>query len=313
MFYWALLVLRSNHVESMLYRIGLVVVFGAIVVSGWAIYDYMQRGGGLLPVLDLRANLPFSGPQWLSTYAILTLPVVAMGGILGKERWIQAFCWLTVFIVSLSLFYSLQRGAWLAFLCQAVLMFILIKRKFLPWIIGAGVVFLGGVIFFGLTGYYDDLLNTESIQYRWAVWKLGIQQLLTHPFVGIGYGNDILIRSFSGYDELANAKHLHNIYLMMGVGSGFAALLIFVWLFVKIIAALIPDFRNLNLGYINDVAVIGILVTVVGFAIRNIFDYMLIGSMACLFWFMVAGGFVATTQVRGAQSLRCSAHRKPDV
>jgi O-antigen ligase len=72
------------------------------------------------------------------------------------------------------------------------------------------------------------------------VWKLGADQIIRHPLVGIGYGNKILqpvlVDSLMG----DNPMRLPNTQLMFGVGSGIPGLVLFSWVFVRLGVELFP-------------------------------------------------------------------------
>jgi len=73
------------------------------------------------------------------------------------------------------------------------------------------------------------------------------------------------------------------------MGSGIPALIFMVWMLVSAVRTL-----HHGAGRVSDQGayafLIGIAVIIVGFATRNCFDYMFAGSLAYLFWILVATG-----------------------
>jgi heptosyltransferase-3/putative inorganic carbon (HCO3(-)) transporter len=130
-------------------------------------------------------------------------------------------------------------------------------------------------------------------------WRLGLQQVVEHPIVGAGFGNDTFSKVYAAEIEADKDKGsvekvlpaLHNTFAMVLMGSGVPAFLLFVWIIVCAIQELLAGVRFsdiLQSGYM--VFRIAIALAVIGFIVRNLFDYMFAGSLASLFWILVATG-----------------------
>jgi hypothetical protein len=76
---------------------------------------------------------------------------------------------------------------------------------------------------------------------------------------------------------------------MVGVGSGIPALAIVVWLLVAIVKSSFQKFTKCK-DELEKLLAIALIMMVVGFAVRNLFAYMFAGSLAYLFWILVATG-----------------------
>ena len=83
---------------------------------------------------------------------------------------------------------------------------------------------------------------------------------------------------------------LHNTFLMVAMGSGIPALVLFVLVFIRLIATLVTRTKQLKVSVGVRRLLMGIVVMIIGFITRNCFDYMFAGSLACLFWILVATG-----------------------
>jgi putative inorganic carbon (hco3(-)) transporter len=73
------------------------------------------------------------------------------------------------------------------------------------------------------------------------------------------------------------------------MGSGVPALILFIWMFARIVSALTRQWRRPTAAETQWLLVV-VAVATVGFATRNLFDYMFAGSLAHLFWILVATG-----------------------
>ena len=82
---------------------------------------------------------------------------------------------------------------------------------------------------------------------------------------------------------------LHNTFAMVLMGSGVPAIILFIWLFARIVSTLTREWRRSTAAETQGLLV-AVAVVTVGFATRNLFDYMFAGSLAHLFWILVAAG-----------------------
>ena len=72
-------------------------------------------------------------------------------------------------------------------------------------------------------------------------WGLGFQQVVQHPLVGIGYGNNTFLKVYEAEIEAEKDKRLedrllpalHNTFAMVLMGSGVPAFILFIWIFVS--------------------------------------------------------------------------------
>ena len=82
---------------------------------------------------------------------------------------------------------------------------------------------------------------------------------------------------------------LHNTFAVVLMGSGVPAIILFVWIFVRIVSTLARQWRRSTAAE-TQWLLVAVAVVTVGFATRNLFDYMFAGSLAHLFWILVAAG-----------------------
>jgi O-antigen ligase len=160
------------------------------------------------------------------------------------------------------------------------------------------------------SGYQQETLDPWTFSARVKTWGLGLDQVLEHPIVGTGFGNDTFSKVYSAEIEADKSKGpvekvlpaLHHTFAMVLMGSGVPALILFVLTMVRVIQKLLSGIREISL---QDAGMLlfppAIALSVLGFIIRNAFDYMFAGSLASLFWILVAVGF--SIEDRDAQSV----------
>jgi O-antigen ligase len=150
-------------------------------------------------------------------------------------------------------------------------------------------------------------MDPWTLQARVKTWKLGLNDLVQHPFVGVGYGNYTFFKMHTA--EIEAEKHktaeekvlpgLHSTFAIILVGSGVPALFFFAWTIVRIIRELVGGIRALTLREASmRLLPPAIALSVIGFMVRNAFDYMFAGTLASLFWILVAVGILITNRDR---------------
>jgi heptosyltransferase-3/putative inorganic carbon (HCO3(-)) transporter len=158
--------------------------------------------------------------------------------------------------------------------------------------LGAGLVLLSKA------GLHQDTVDQWTFFSRLSVWKLGLQDIGEHPLVGIGYGNDTFVKRHPEYAPEVQDQYrerdrvppsMHSALLMVTVGSGIPAMICLVWIFVRLIRLLLSRIQEV-IGAPPALVALSIGLAVIGFGVRNLFDYMFMGSLSHLFWVLVVTG-----------------------
>ncbi len=79
---------------------------------------------------------------------------------------------------------------------------------------------------------------------------------------------------------------------MVAMGSGVPAVVFLVWMFAAAIRHLVKSALGTSDRSLSALQ-LAVAVMFIGFAVRNLFDYMLIGSLAYLVWILLAVGVEA--------------------
>jgi heptosyltransferase-3/putative inorganic carbon (HCO3(-)) transporter len=286
-FYWAVVVLRTQTNGAVLRGVLLAVVAGTAAMGVYAIGDFVEHGATWRE-RDARAAAPASDYNWLSTYMVITIPLVAAMGVLSKRRWPQV-AYAGVFVLALlAELFSYTRAGWLGVAAEALSVGIFVRsRKLIVWALGSCLLLGAGLFVVYQAGYQYNLIHSETSGARLALWKLGMSDVLAHPLVGVGYGNDTFMKRFADYPETKKPGGSHNTFLMVTMGSGIPALGFLLWTLARTVRLCLPESNRLP---DNDKEIIKLAtaVMIIGFSVRNFFDYMFAGSLAYLFWIMLA-------------------------
>ena len=296
-FYWAMFVLRSHRRIELSRQILWTVVLGSLVLSCFALVDFVLRGGTWRDRL-VRAGAPYSDYNWLTTYLVLVIPILIWWVVTHREFWARALGTLILIMAGFAQVASYTRAGWVAHFAQAVGFGLMAgRRRLVIWVLAGAIVMGGGLLAASEIGYQRDTVDSWTISARVKTWRLGLQQAAQHPLVGVGYGNDTFFKLHQAELEADKGKDLaervlpglHNTFATVLMGSGVPALILFIWMFVHIVSTLTREWRRSTAAETQGLLV-AVAVVTVGFATRNLFDYMFAGSLAHLFWILVAVG-----------------------
>jgi heptosyltransferase-3/putative inorganic carbon (HCO3(-)) transporter len=276
------------------------VVAGSLALSSFALVDFVLRGGSWRDRL-VRAGAPNSDYNWLATYLVLVIPVLMGWSVIQRTGVARALGLLTLLAAGFAQVAAYTRAGWLAHLAQAFGFGLMAGRQRLViWALVGAIATGGALLAISAIGYQRDTMDPWTLSARVKTWQLGLRQVVEHPLVGVGYGNDTFLKVHAAEIEAEKAKGaeekvlpaLHNTFAMVLMGSGVPALVFFVWIMVRAIRELAPDRRQ---SLLREKGLLllrtAIALAVIGFVVRNAFDYMFAGSLAFLFWILVAVGF----------------------
>jgi O-antigen ligase/polysaccharide polymerase Wzy-like membrane protein len=286
-FQWALLVLRNSDYKDMEGKVLTAVAIGSLGLCSYAVVDFVLRGGMLSDRL-VRARAPSSDYNWLSSYLVMALPLLMAGAVrIPRPPWIVLYAGAAVLaVIAQALSYT--RAGWLALLSQGLAFGLYLKRFAFTLGIFAGAALMVMLMLAADLGpYQKDTRDVWTVKARAAAWGLMLQEIKEHPWVGIGYGTETFMARFGDRPETVKSKGSHNFFLMTAMGSGIPALAFLVWMLTAGIRECLLAAR----AHADDPRAaalwIGLALMIVGVAVRNLFDAMFMGSLACLFWMLL--------------------------
>ncbi len=291
LFYWAVHVWRialqqggARMNEALLAALAV----GALGLSLYALPDFWHRGGTWTD-RPIRAQAPWSDYNWLSTYMVMTFPLLAAAAWCAPQRWMRWSAAAVALLALLAQLASYTRAGWLGVLAQAVAAGFLLERRRLVAIVVIGAVVVVAVLLgLGAAGYHQDTLHPWTLETRMAVWGVMLQEIGEHPLVGVGYGTNTLMTRLGDHPEALKAGGSHNFFLMVAMGSGLPALLFLVWAMAAGAKECVRLSRRPGLDRFTWALLLATALMIIGFAVRNGFDTMFNGSLACLFWLLLA-------------------------
>lgn len=298
-FYWAMFVLRVHGEAEPIPKVLLAVVLGSLALSIFALQDFLIRGGSWKD-RQVRAAAPSSDYNWLTTYLVLVIPLLIGWLLTQSSRAARALATLSLVGSVLAQIAAYTRAGWVAHFTQALGFVLIVRRqRVVMWLLVGGILAGSALMALSSVGYQQETTDPWTFSARVKTWQLGFQQVLEHPILGIGFGNDTFSKVYVAEIEADKSKGptekvlsaLHNTFAMVLMGSGMPALILFIWIIVRAMRELLEGVRVSALFQSRSMVLrTAIALAVIGFVVRNVFDYMFAGSLASLFWIFLAIG-----------------------
>jgi O-antigen ligase len=140
--------------------------------------------------------------------------------------------------------------------------------------------------------------GVATIVHRLDIWRFTLDEIAKHWLVGIGYGGETYSLSYGKEDETVEPGHLgvkdkgtHNILLYLALHVGLAGMALFTWFYVSAIRTTIQEFRK-TVDWMSRMVLAGTTGSLIGLFFRLQFYQMLVGSLAILFWALLAMGIL---------------------
>jgi O-antigen ligase len=270
--------------RNLLRRIFLPLVIAMLVMSVYACYQFSQY-----PLFFYNRVSGFTGRFYrLATFLVISLPIVSVLPFFFRGK-LRVLLLLPVPVSIIALFFTSVRAAWLAVVFEALLLTILLLKKYRKSIF-LGIVIIS--VLLSLAAFksesYKNLIihgpRSEGARVEGVFRSLKI--IRQHPVTGIGYGK----KTFSKYyPELEEPKHAHNIFLNTAVELGIPGLVFFVIIIGIILKTFIHALKREMLRE-DKLLLSGLFASITGFLILNFFDYMYHGWPGMMFWAFVGIG-----------------------
>lgn len=216
-------------------------VYGASFSSVVSILQYF----GIVP---LKKGMPIAFFYWHQTYSlllafglILSVFLVSSHGFVKKRLLYTA---LSVLILLAILVVPGRAGYLVLILSVPFISYIILgKRNFfrsvILFILITGVLLTSPVVRDRLSQGIDDIRQYRSgnidtaIGWRFHLWKVSLQIVREHPFIGIGTGGfKDELRRYKPDPTLPDSSQPHNNFLYVMVSFGITGALILLWLYL---------------------------------------------------------------------------------
>lgn len=289
--------------KGLLYRQVLLGLIGimAIVVTGYGLSQFnLENPQAVVSFLPAEV--------WLTTFLVMVIPfglAVALGE--GPPE-IRSGGALAVGLMTVCLIATQSRAGLVAFVVELWVIAWFIRSasaKIVAALATVCVIAAVMVVFnastIPVTGLSADITNSipvkkgfSSVFHRFDIWGFTLSEIAKHWLVGIGYGSRSYLLLYGQDQEVVMPGHhavthsgTHNIFLYLALHVGLPGMLLFGWFFVRVVLRTSEEYRQAH-DWLSKAALVGSVVSVVGVILRLQFDQMLVGSLAVLFWVLLA-------------------------
>jgi O-antigen ligase len=289
--------------KGLLYRqilMGLVGIM-AILVAGYGLSQFNVENSQVV-----ASFLP--AEVWLTTFLVMFIPfglAIALG---EGTREIRMGGALAVGLMTVCLI-STQSRAGLFALVAEVWAFVWFIRSLSAKVVAAlatGCVIAVVMVVFNestipVPGISADITSSipvkkgfSSVFHRFDIWAFTLSEIAKHWLVGIGYGSHSYLLLYGQEQEVVMPGHAaiarsgtHNIFLYLALHVGLPGMVLFGWFFVRVVLRTSEEYRHAH-DWLSKTVLVGSVVSVIGLIVRLQFDQMLVGSLALLFWVLLA-------------------------
>ena len=289
--------------KGLLYRQVLLGLIGimTILVAGYGLSQFnLENPQAMVSFLPAEV--------WLTTFLIMVIPfglALALGEGPAEIRIGGAFA---VGLMTICLFATQSRAGLVAFVAElwVIVWFIRSTTAKVVAALATVCVIAAVVIVFNtnsvpLAGQSADITSSipvkkgfSSVFHRFDIWWFTLSEIAKHWLVGIGYGNHSYLLLYGQDQEVVLPGHAaithsgtHNIFLYLGLHVGIPGMLLFGWFFARVVRRTSEEYRQAH-DWLSKAVLAGSVVSVVGLILRLQFDQMLVGSLAVLFWVLLA-------------------------
>jgi len=218
-----------------------------------------------------------------------------------RPRWLGA---ISAVILAAAIVLTMTRSVWLAAGAGGIYL-VWRWRKWLllalPVVLAVGVWFSPAWVRGRLVSVVQPRGDVDSNQFRIVCWRTGWEMIKAHPWFGVG--PEQVKPQFDRYVPpdiprplpLGWYGHLHNIYVHYAAERGVPAMLMLVWLLVKVLFDFLSAIRKLPPGPGEAKALLhGCVAVVLAVMVEGVFELNLGDSeVLMMFLTVVACGYVA--------------------
>ncbi len=292
--YFALFYLAANETNERLLRRAIVASF--VIISVYAIVNYIWHN-------DWSTTADWLGDRnAYSTYIVLIVPFLLLAVAQTRESSTRRrLFWITIPLVCISGYLTLNRMMWLALIAEAVIFCGLhlrkqsLSRRTKIFALSAFAALCSLAIIVFITASYvksgahaisvTGLENSVTHDPRPQIWSYAVQRIAQRPWTGYGFGRGILRHEFVKHFDNSYYWHAHDMLLNYALEAGPWGVIALLFLFATFLREYWKLYKNSN-PRIRLYGQFG-LALLVGAAVKSLTDDILIRENSLLFWSLI--------------------------
>lgn len=259
-----------------------------------ATYQYVAKVPMLGNWVDVSENVRtraysiVGSPNILGSLFVLLIPLAVSMFFTNKDKRLKSFYLISGLFMLLGLFFTMSRGAWLAFGFSVFIFIIMINPKFILHftVLGIGLLLLGGSmsqrLLYILTPTYLSKSATDGRLYR---WKVGFELWKENKAFGVGLGR------FGGAVAINNNLapfYMDNYYLKTMTEMGLFGIFAMAFVILCFIISTVKIIRFQE-DFDKELVVLGLFVGGIGVLVQNFVENIFeVPAMIIYFWTLIA-------------------------
>jgi len=282
---------------------------GLLLVVGGSLLFVSANGLTQFNLTNPQAIVSFFPSEvWLTTYLVMTIPF-CLAAAFGENPPRVKGSGAVLSVLSVACLLSTQsRAGLIALMTELVAMAWLVRTAFAKWVAGlvalslvAAVIIAIAVKSPSISGEYPQAQSSipvktgvATIVHRLDIWRFTLSEIAKHWTVGIGYGGQTYSLLYAQESETVEPGHLsvkdkgtHNILLYLALHVGLAGMAVFLWFYFSVIRTTIQEHWK-AVDWKSKMVLAGSTGSMIGLFVRLQFDQMLVGSLAIMFWVLLA-------------------------
>ncbi|MDP4177082.1 MAG: O-antigen ligase family protein [Bacillota bacterium] len=241
--------------------------------------------------VNKRIASSFGNPDTFGAFIILAIFPIIMLAIYEKNKFKKIILSLISVLLFINMILTGSRNAYLGFIIGCIILSILVSKKILIVLFGAGIPSLL------IPQVRERILqigsSTENAS-RIKIWKTALMMIKEHPIFGVGNGNfvsyyDDYTRKYKSLKILWHTKYpSHNSYLKVQSELGIIGIVAFFGTLVSGIINILKFVKTTDNKYYKYFY-IGFLASVAAFYIMNLADNLFfVPKATTFFWLFLA-------------------------
>ncbi len=197
----------------------------------------------------IRPLATLGHPNYLGAYLAMVFPFILFYYARVKKKWLKIIIPLIMIVHLAALYFTLNRGGWLAgmagILCFLIFYSIKIKQPKRVAVLSIAMLVVIAMFFTGFFGFGGDKRTKDltieggSMYVRIQEYKYALTKIIEKPLLGYGPETYMYLAMNREYTEKELqiddrlSDRVHNIFLDMAINIGLIGLIIFIGIFIK--------------------------------------------------------------------------------
>lgn len=234
----------------------------------------------------------------LAGYLTLMIPIVFSLLFYVPKRSEKILLTFSLITMIICLIFTRSRSGWLALVGAMSFLVIIKKEKRLAIGLILVIIVVVSLLMPSINARLRITFDLTANKGRICLAKSALQMIKDYPLTGIGVNTFLHI--YPQYqlpeDKELGRPHAHNVFLQIGAEMGLFAIIILLWLLIRVFKIGWKTLRRTKDEYLRAL-VIGLLASLIAFLISQEFDYMWSRPNLFIFFWMLLAMLLVTRNI----------------